>query len=243
MGQVHLTASQYKQGAKMKLNHITRRAFALLFIAFTALALSSFATVFAAEQAIPKPDGKPADMTKPIQVFILLGQSNMVGLGKIAGTDSSLENAVKTKNKYSYLVDDAGKWTQRNDVRFVRMMQGRGLLNNEWMAVKSGTIGPEFGIGHVVGNSIDAPVMILKSCIGNRSLSWDLLPPGSERFEFVIKDKTGVEKKMVYAGYKDKPESWEMDPAEGLKTKPAPWVDKSGKPIQWYAGKQWDDDT
>ena len=227
----------------MKLNHITRRPFALLFIAFTALALSSFATVFAAEQAIPKPDGKPADMTKPIQVFILLGQSNMVGLGKIAGTDSSLENAVKTKNKYSYLVDDAGKWTQRNDVRFVRMMQGRGLLNNEWMAVKSGTIGPEFGIGYVVGNSIDAPVMILKSCIGNRSLSWDLLPPGSERFEFVIKDKTGVEKKMVYAGYKDKPESWEMDPAEGLKTEPAPWVDKSGKPIQWYAGKQWDDDT
>ena len=195
------------------------------------------------KQQVLKHDGKPADMTKPVQVFILLGQSNMVGLGKIAGTDSSLENAVKTKNKYSYLVDDAGKWTQRNDVRFVRMMQGRGLLNNEWMAVKSGTIGPEFGIGHVVGNSIDAPVMILKSCIGNRSLSWDLLPPGSERFEFVIKDKTGVEKKMVYAGYKDKPESWEMDPAEGLKTKPAPWVDKSGKPIQWYAGKQWDDDT
>ena len=227
----------------MKQKPITRRAFALSSIALTALAVSSIATVSAAEQPIPKHDGKPADMTKPVQVFILLGQSNMVGLGKIAGTGSSLENAVKTKNKYSYLVDDAGKWTQRNDVRFVRMMQGRGLLNNEWMAVKSGTIGPEFGIGHVVGNSIDAPVMILKSCIGNRSLSWDLLPPGSERFEFVIKDKTGVEKKMVYAGYKDKPESWEMDPAEGLKTKPAPWVDKSGKPIQWYAGKQWDDDT
>ena len=197
----------------------------------------------APKQQVLKHDGKPADMTKPVQVFILLGQSNMVGLGKIAGTDSSLENAVKTKKKYSYLVDDTGKWTQRNDVRFVRMMQGRGLLNNEWMAVKSGTIGPEFGIGHVVGNSIDAPVMILKSCIGNRSLSWDLLPPGSERFEFVIKDKTGTEKKMVYAGYKDKPESWEMDPAKGLKTEPAPWVDKNGKPIQWYAGKQWDDDT
>lgn len=197
----------------------------------------------APKQQVLKHDGKPADMTKPVQVFILLGQSNMVGLGKIAGTDSSLENAVKTKKKYSYLVDDTGKWTQRNDVRFVRMMQGRGLLNNEWMAVKSGTIGPEFGIGHPLGNAIDAPVMILKSCIGNRSLSWDLLPPGSERFEFVIKDKTGTEKKMVYAGYKDKPESWEMDPSKGLKTEPAPWVDKSGKPIQWYAGKQWDDDT
>ena len=30
-------------------------------------------------------DGKPADMKKPVQVFILLGQSNMVGMGKITG--------------------------------------------------------------------------------------------------------------------------------------------------------------
>lgn len=43
--------------------------------------------------------------------------------------------------------------------------------------------------------------MILKSCIGNRSLGWDLLPPGSERYELVVKDKQGVEKTMVYAGY------------------------------------------
>jgi len=26
---------------------------------------------------------KPADMTKPVQVFILMGQSNMVGAGKL----------------------------------------------------------------------------------------------------------------------------------------------------------------
>ena len=61
-------------------------------------------------------------------------------------------------------------------------------------------------------------------------------------FTAMIKDRAGVEKKMVYAGYKDKPEFWEMDPAKGLKTEPAPWVDKNGKPIDWYAGKQWDTD-
>ncbi len=33
-----------------------------------------------------------------------------------------------------------------------------------------------------------------------------------------------------------------MDPAKGLKTKPAPWVDKAGKPIDWYDGKQYDGD-
>ena len=109
-----------------------RRAFALSSIAIAALGLSSLATVSAAEQPIPRPDGKPADMTKPVQVFILLGQSNMVGLGKIAGGEGSLENAVKNKQKYQYLVDDAGAWTERKDVRYVRYMSGNGPLNNEW---------------------------------------------------------------------------------------------------------------
>jgi hypothetical protein len=202
----------------------------------------------AADAPVLKPNGKPADMTKKVKVFLLLGQSNMVGMGKIKGGEGSLEHAVKEKKKYPYLVDEAGNWSERPEVRFVRVMQGRGgggmqQFNNEWMTVaKCKTIGPEFGLAHLVGDAMDAPVMILKSCIGNRSLSWDLLPPGSERFEFVIKDRAGVEKKMVYAGYKEKPESWEMDSAKGLKTEPAPWVDKSGKPIDWYAGKQYDDD-
>ncbi len=194
-------------------------------------------SVIGPKPEMARPDGKPADMTKPVQVFILLGQSNMVGLGKIAGAEGSLENAVKTKHLYPYLVDDAGLWTERKDVRNVRVMVGKGggmqLFNNEWMTIKGKTMGPEFGIGHPVGNAIDAPVMILKSCIGNRSLGWDLLPPGSERYELEGK---------VYAGYKDRPDSWAIDKAKGTATEPPPWLDKSGKPIDWYAGKQYDDD-
>jgi hypothetical protein len=223
----------------MKSNHIPRRAFALSSIALTVLALTPFATGLAAEPPIPKPDGKPADMTKPVQVFILMGQSNMVGMGKITGPEGSLENAVKTKNLYPYLVDEAGKWTERKDVRNVRVMVGRGggmqLFNNEWMTISGKTMGPEFGIGHPVGNAVEAPVMILKSCIGNRSLGWDLLPPGSERYEFEGK---------VYPAYKEKPDAWAVDPAKGKATEPpAAWLDKAGKPIDWYAGKQYDDDT
>lgn len=197
----------------------SHRSFAALLLAL------SIPYAAAAADSLPRPDGKPADMTKPVQVFILLGQSNMVGAGKITGADGSLENAVKSKGLYPYLVDEAGAWSERKDVRNVRVMVGKGggmqLFNNEWMTVKgTKTIGPEFGIGHVVGNAVDAPVMILKSCIGNRSLGWDLLPPGSERFEADGK---------VYAGYKDSPDSWEKG------TEP--------KAIGWYAGKQYDDDT
>jgi len=197
----------------------------------------------------PKPDGKPADMTKPVQVFILMGQSNMVGLGKVTGGEGSLETAVKEKKKYAYLTDDAGTWAERKDVRNVRVMQGRGgsgmqLFNNEWMVVKGTTMGPEYAIGHALGNAIDAPVMVLKSCIGNRSLGWDLLPPGSERYEAEVVDRQGKATKKVFAGYKDKPDAWDADPAKGLATPPpAQWLDKAGKPIDWYAGKQYDDDV
>src|SRR5688500_6426485 len=153
--------------------------FAAASLAATALVFSSFTT--ASAQELPKPDGKPADMTKPVQVFILMGQSNMVGLGKITGPDGSLEHAVKVKNKYPYLVDEAGAWSVRQDVRNVRVMVGRGggmqLFNNEWMTITGKTMGPEYGIGHPLGNALDAPVMLLKSCIGDRSLGWDLLPP------------------------------------------------------------------
>ncbi|MFM9059131.1 MAG: sialate O-acetylesterase [Planctomycetaceae bacterium] len=195
----------------------------------TAVILAA-ATVGARAEAPPK----PADMSKPVQVFILLGQSNMVGMGKISGGDTSLENAVKTKGKYGYLVDASGAWLARPDVRFTRTMQGKGVMVNDWMGIKGGTIGPEFGIAKHVGDAIDAPVLILKSCIGNRSLGWDLLPPGSKRFE---------EGGKVFAGYKDKPDSWAADSAKGIATEPPPWLDKKGNPIGWYAGKQYDDDV
>ncbi len=180
---------------------------------------------------LPDPDGKPADMSKPVQVYILLGQSNMVGAGKInpsrGKAEGSLTHAVKEKNLYPYLVDDQGEWTVRKDVRNVRVMgSGTGTMrqfNNEFMTVSGGKIGPELGIGHQLGNAIDAPVMVLKSCIGNRSLGWDLLPPGSKSYEFEDKGKT-----YHYAGYKESPLRWEKG--------------SEPEPIKWYAGMQYDGD-
>jgi len=180
----------------------------------------------------------PAATDQPIQVFILLGQSNMVGLGKIAGGDGSLEFAVRQKKRYPHLIDADGAWRARDDVRFVRVMVGRGgamqIFNDEWLKVGGRTLGPEYGIGHPLGDAVTAPVMLLKSCIGNRSLGWDLLPPGSGRTLFEGK---------VYAGYKERPDSWPADAAKGIDTPPPAWLDKKGQPIEWYAGKQYDDDV
>ena len=168
-------------------------------------------------------------MSKPVQVYILLGQSNMLGFGKVAGDkDGTLEYAVKTKKLYPYLVDDDGNWTERKDVRNVFIM-GSGLRNmgvkqNQWLTTRGGKIGPEIGIGHQVGDATDAPVLILKSCIGNRALGWDLLPPGGEGFDFT--DAKGVT--WVHSGYKGSPERWKKG--------------EEPKKINWYAGMQYDGD-
>jgi len=193
---------------------------ALLTIVLTALAT----TPLAAE--LPDPDGKPADMAKPVQVYILLGQSNMLGFGKVSGDkDGTLEYAVKNKGKYPYLVDEKGDWTTRQDVRNVFVMGsgtgGAKVRTNDWLTIKGGKIGPEVGIGHHLGAATDAPVLILKSCIGNRSLGWDLLPPGSESYEYDGK---------IYAGYKQTPSSWDQG------------TDPPKPGHNWYAGKQYDGD-
>jgi hypothetical protein len=66
-------------------------------------------------------------------------------------------------------------------------MVGRGggmsVLHNEWLKVGKGKIGIEIGAGHELGEYLDEPVLLLKSCIGNRALGWDLLPPGADGYE------------------------------------------------------------
>jgi alpha-galactosidase len=164
-----------------------------------------------------RPDDKPGAADKPIQVFILMGQSNMVGMGDIGPENAkgSLLNLTKAEKKYPWLVD-GDKWTERKDVFYydARVKKGAplGPLANNGKA-----IGPELGFGYVMGRHFDAPVLVLKSCIGNRSLGWDLLPPGSKSFTYEGK---------TYAGYKESPDSW----VEG----------QPKKDVAWYAGKQYD---
>ena len=56
--------------------------------ALAATALAGFAWPAAAGPVpaqLPDPDGKPGAADKPVQVYILAGQSNMVGMGEIQG--------------------------------------------------------------------------------------------------------------------------------------------------------------
>jgi len=65
----------------------TRHRFTIV-LAFAALAMTGFALDAAARDIpaqLPDPDGKAGDATKPVKVYILAGQSNMVGMGDISG--------------------------------------------------------------------------------------------------------------------------------------------------------------
>ena len=68
------------------------------------------------KQQLPDPDTKTAATDKPVKVFILMGQSNMLGFGKVGPEDKkgTLEYLIKKEGKYPHLVDDQGNWTQRS---------------------------------------------------------------------------------------------------------------------------------
>ncbi|MEJ6571565.1 MAG: sialate O-acetylesterase [Akkermansiaceae bacterium] len=181
-------------------------------------AMSMGITGLATAEQLPDPDGKPADMSKPVQVFLIMGQSNTLEMGKVSP---------ELGKAYPFLADDAGAWTTRKDVRNVSVMVGRkGIYRNDWMTISGGKIGIEVGVGHQLGNAIDAPVMILKSSIGNRSLGWDLLPPGTPRYSHDGKE---------CPGYKETVQSKKDSTI-------VPYV-QGGDMLQWYAGKQYDDDV
>jgi hypothetical protein len=170
------------------------------------------ASTFSLSAELPDPDGKPADINKPVKVFIIMGQSNTLEMGRVKGDkEGTLEYAVKTEKLYPFMVDKEGNWTKRQDVRNVHTMGsggpgGRGgVRRNDWLTVSGGKIGIETGIGHQLGNALDEPVLILKSSIGNRSLGWDLLPPGSPRHEVETTDKkTGKKVTLVTPAYNDR---------------------------------------
>lgn len=153
----------------------------------------------------------------PFKITFLTKAAN--GLGWLWRTDipGTLNTVVRAEKKFPHLIDDEGNWTVRNDVMYKGVISAtaKGPLT---VGLQGNTIGPELQFGNIMGYYHDEPVLLIKASIGNRSLGWDYLPPGSKRYTI---DGT------TYAGYGDSPASW----PEG--TKP--------KPINWYAGKQYDD--
>jgi alpha-galactosidase len=151
----------------------------------------------------PLDGGTPAtfrtwdDNPKGVKVFILAGQSNMVGRGsvenghdRVPGAIGSLRHkAVTDPAKYSRLLEDpstpaTSPWRVRDDVRLwwnrtdsfgEKRVQKENL--GDGLAGKS--FGPEYGFGWQVGEHFDPPVLIIKAAWGGKSLYHDFRPPSA----------------------------------------------------------------
>lgn len=171
------------------------------------------------KQAVKKSIKVEAGKKVPFKITYLTANANGLGWYTRMDVPGTLTTVVKEQGKFPYLIDKDRNWTSRDDVYYKGVVTATG---NKWLSIGCGAsasqIGPELGFGHMVGNFHEEPVLILKASQGNRSLAWDFLPPGSERFE--VGD-------MIYAGYKDKQPSWKKG--------------EEPKEIPWYAGKQYDD--
>ena len=142
-----------------------------------------------------------------VKIFILVGQSNMTGRGwlgdlRTPATDqkASLVRFIKdpaNMEKYKYLYDGSTKdrdgWTVRNDV-FVSygewphtnpghkdhaFNRKHGALSPGYGGTDGRGFGPEFGIGHVLGDFYDEPVLLVKLSYGLNSLAANFRPPSS----------------------------------------------------------------
>ncbi|WP_144395412.1 sialate O-acetylesterase [Pleionea sediminis] len=121
----------------------------------------------------------------PVKVFILAGQSNMQGQGIVTpnqnqmdkndgmGTLQYLVTHDSTKGEYQHLVTEQGNWVTRDDVWLA------DLTTSGPLTVKTNKIGPELQFGHVVGDALQNPVLIIKTAWGGKSLQTDFRPPSS----------------------------------------------------------------
>lgn len=138
---------------------------------------------------------------KTVKVFILAGQSNMVGHGKLEmgrnpawkkgskdvpreikggiGCLRTLATDPQTSKTYGKFLGPDGKWVERDDVFMYATADTKKepsklspLSNGHWF-------GPELAFGWEVGDYLNEPVLIIKTSWGGKDLAVDFRPPSS----------------------------------------------------------------
>lgn len=152
-----------------------------------------------------------AQATQTVKVFILAGDDVMLRQGSMDGVPrgpgakpvapdvaakvpGTLLSVMRENPRFSFLKDTAGNWAVRNDVA---LYDAHPLSNNTRDPAKllqapadpadplGFGVGPELMFGHVVGEKLDDPVLLIRFATkhpiwfrrGSRSLGYDYLSP------------------------------------------------------------------
>jgi len=176
----------------------------------------------------------PAAAKGPVKVFILSGQSNMQGKAAAYTLDAVLGDP-KQAGPFKHLKKD-GKWVEREDVwvTFLDNPGKGGFPTHGPLTVGYGSektvrdadnkkipepgVGPELGIGHVLGDHYDEQVLLIKAAWGGRAVKYTFRPPSAIPTDEEIKAQVvEIEKKR-----QEKIKKAEADKAAGKKVKTPP---------------------
>jgi alpha-galactosidase len=111
---------------------------------------------------------------KTVRVFVLAGQSNMVGMAQNGLLESQAADPRFADFWADYRTGDA--WTERDDV-FITFFNRHGPLTIGYGA--EGRTGPELAFGRILGDHFEEPVLLIKTAWGGHSLYKNFRPPSA----------------------------------------------------------------
>ena len=114
-----------------------------------------------------------------------------------------LVTLTKKDVKFTYLLDETGKWTVRNDVFYKEARLNPESAGSALSATSNNgkSIGPEVGFGYVMGTFHDEQVLLIKTAQGNRSLGFDFRPPSSGKTDQIGTEQyEGLEYRLMVEG-------------------------------------------
>ncbi len=161
---------------------------------------------------------------KPLQVFILAGQSNMEGHAKVETFDyigddpatAPLLKMMRGADGKPRVCDHV--WISYLTGRYDGSANGEGLgkltagygARGDTPTKDGGKIGPEFTFGLTMDTTLAEPVLIIKTAWGGRSLHTDFRPPSAGPYELSAWQKENYPKQEGHGIPKDL-EKWKAD--------------------------------
>lgn len=126
--------------------------------------------------------------TKPLRIFILAGQSNMQGHAKVSTFEHiGMDPATKPMLAEMLNADGSPKVCQRVWISSIGCADAEqtGKLTAGFGASQGGPkIGPEFTFGLYMQKFTDAPILLIKTSWGGKSLNTDFRPPSAGPYVF-----------------------------------------------------------